>query len=1707
MKTRLFLLFLGLCSLGFQSLAQWGNSWINYGQPYVKIITDQDDIYRISHADLVAAGFPAEVSPNDLRMFHRGEQVAIFIEDGGNGEFDEDTDYVEFYGRRNDGISDVELFNRPRDQIHQYYNLFSDETAFFLTIDTGGQAGLRMSSSNEPGTGLTANTSHQQELLEVYTSKFSFGQFYPIGNPFGESKLSLYDAGQMFVGDSIMRNEFTLRSGKTFRDLRIDGLELAEQNDGKPNLEVQIVGFNNRPHNVAIHVGPDTENMRLIKADLLFNFSNFINPSSQIEWTDVSPQGRLIVRVEVVGLPDIPDDRVAVSYIKVDFPQQTDMQSADQKFFYLPASTSNQLLDIQNVLGDVAVYDVTDYRRPIRLSHTVAGNNINTVVAASAAPRKIMVRRVDGSGGIANKPVEQMDFKLDLDFVRNKNFMIISHEYLRTCNDCEYADPVQAYIDYRSSVEGGGHRVLYTDVSDIFNEFNYGEFSPLGIRRFVDYVYNAGNLRAESDAYLFLIGKSRRVDNAIQRLSNPLATRWKDLVPTMGAPGSDILFTEGLSGVRHFPAFPVGRLSVSEPQNVGYYLNKVKEKEASLKDSPWTKNFIQLSGGLTTSELLRFRGLIDQFKGKVEGDFLGANVTNLSKQTNNVVQKFNISEDINRGIGFVTFFGHSSSTFTDIDIGEVTDPSNGYDNQGRYPVFLVNGCRGGEIFRRTSFGENWLAAEGKGAVNFMAHSDVGISTVLADYTNAVYELMADTLWMTRSIGHIQQQAIANFLNTPFLDELRSTTAEQTILQGDPSIPIFGHDKVDYIVRPEDIFLRSLDGNDITAATPFFELGVVVNNGGRTTTSPLVVQVNRRLEDGTVFNLPAIEVDPIRFRDTVFYQLSNQGIDVFGDNSFEVLIDPDNLVEEGSEINNMAERTFNFPANGTFNTSPANFALINQARQNLVVQSANLRLNDKVFIVELDTVNTFDSPWMQRTTLTGKGIATWDVSLLPISFRDTVQYYWRSVFQDQSMEEEVPWANNTFTFIRNGVEGWGQTDFDQFEELNLSSVSKSPSVDEEWIFAGSTTDLRVVTYGTEHPTDANNVRSVAVDIDRNPQIPGNPCGLNTLNAVAFDKDSGQPYFVLATPNTQDPLDPLKCGREPSIINSIPEANLANLDIELSESLIRQYVDGVNEGDSVLVFSVGELSYDWPSNVTDDLQRIGIGISVINSLQTGEPFIAFGAKGAPAGSARVVLGEIAGNQDNARPARIEFNTTIIASTDSGTVQTPVIGPASQWGTLTKRIREQPGEDIVTFEVRGVMQDGTTNVLFPSVTMDELDLSSVDPSVYPFIRLFVNMEDPISATPAQLEEWVVTFDGVPEGIVSLQNEENRGVELMEGQPFEVEFKFTNISAYDFPQELDVQYTFTNQITGNSEMETTTIPAVAAGQEETFMLTIPTQGRIGLNDLEVFVNPGGAVVEQFDANNIIRLESFYNVLRDEINPNLDVTFDGVYILNGDIISPTPQIVVELRDNNPFLFKTDAAGVEIRLGSACDGCTLETIDLNGPEVELIPADENQNFRLEFSPNFLDEALGDGVYRLEVEVPDASGNQSGIGPYTVDFEVVTVSSVTHFFPYPNPFSTSTRFVFTLTGSEVPDQLKIQIFTVSGKLVREITQAEIGPIRIGQNITQYAWDGRDEFGDLLANGTYLYRVQLRSTNGTDFSRRGTSKDGAFDNGFGKLVIIR
>ncbi len=108
--------------------------------------------------------------------------------------------------------------------------------------------------------------------------------------------------------------------------------------------------------------------------------------------------------------------------------------------------------------------------------------------------------------------------------------------------------------------------------------------------------------------------------------------------------------------------------------------------------------------------------------------------------------------------------------------------------------------------------------------------------------------------------------------------------------------------------------------------------------------------------------------------------------------------------------------------------------------------------------------------------------------------------------------------------------------------------------------------------------------------------------------------------------------------------------------------------------------------------------------------------------------------------------------------------------------------------------------------------------------------------------------------------------------------------------------------------------------------------------------------------------------------------------------------------------------------------------------------------------------------------------------------------------YPNPFSTSTRFVFTLTGSEVPQSMKIQIMTITGKIVKEVFMNEMGNIHIGNNMTDYTWDGTDQFGDKLANGLYFYQVKAM-LNGNNMDHYGTSSDQYFKKGIGKMYLMR
>ena len=1671
----------------------YGNEWIDFNQTYYKLTVAENGIYRLTFNNLVDAGFPVNaVDPRRIQIFHRGVEQAIRIEGQEDANFDAG-DFIEFYGQANDGTLDTELYLAPGDQPHTFYNLFSDASAYFLTWKLSPANGKRMPFFSENNvSGIPAETDHSNEILDVYTDQYSRGRTYPEGGNNSKTWLAQFDMGEGWIGPNIQLGQF--------RDFSFN-LTNSNQAGSKPKLNLLLVGNNNREHHVSILVGPNAGSMRTLTT-AEFNFYRKYLLLEDLAWSDVGADGALIVRVSVS--PEGGPDVVAPGFIKITYPQNFDMAGEKTKILNLannPAGKS--YVEVTGAPAQVDLYDITGLSDIRRIGFNNQSGLLDFVVDNSVSGRKILVN----ANGFLSPNIQKINFRA-ID-PSDHDYIIISHQDLRQPTSA-VDDPVENYAAYRASLAGGEFDTLLVNIDQLYNQFSYGEQTPLAIRRFANFMLQSGNLR-----YIFLIGKALSLETRIRRTNvyyrkSPQSFSLSNLVPTSGVPGSDAALIAGLGGNVDLAPVPIGRLNAREPEEVLVYLNKVIEMEAVPFDDLWRKNIIHLSGGQTASELVLFAGFVDRFKNIAEDVYLGGKVSTINKSDNSVVQLFNISEQVNKGVSLITFYGHSSASVTDIEIGNVSNELMGYNNKARYPAILVNGCDAGDIFNTFfTFGEDWIFTPGKGALNFMAHSTTGFVSQLKNHTNIFYSTAyGDSTFFGQSIGNIIVETNKRFLENFGNSKANITQSQEVILQGDPAIKLFGASQPDFSVKKEDVFFQSVDGGEVTAADETLRIGIIVENYGRVSTDSIAININRTLSNGVNFNYDTLKFAPVFYQDTIFYDVPMGG-NAFGNNSFEIQIDARNLVPEMNEGNNTAFTTFFIPLSGTANILPHNYGVINSQPVMLIAQSTDPFSETRLFLFEIDTVSTFDSPFKKTHSVEARVVARWQTDLLgDVPAHDSTVYYWRTKFANPQPGEEDSWSESSFIYIKDSPEGWSQTRFDQFSEAVVTGLDNNETT-QSWQFKESQTSLEAVTYGELHP-DSNPV-NIKLTVQNIPFIissPGNRiCRNNSMNALAFDHQTGLPYVVLSFTN-RDVSDLRRCGRLPQLINNFTNSDIVN------NLFMDQYIDGVSTDDYVLMMSLGSVSYNtWPATTIAKMEEIGVASATISAMQAGEPLIILGKKGAAPGTATVITADGA-SAIPANEQQISLNEMLLSKFKQGSIGSTLIGPALSWNNFVHKVKisEQPQTDLFDFDIYGIDLSGNETKLFDNIQADEIDMTGIDATAYPFLKIRYDIKDEVNLTPSQLKSWQVFYEPTPEGILYLTEEamENFDSDRQEGESVETDFIFENISTRQFTDSLTVSYSLFNQSNRSATESSFKINEPAPGQATPFRLSLDTNDKAGKNNLNVFVNPR-LEVEQSYNNNIIDITNALIVNKDTINPIIDVVFDGIYILDGEIVSPSPLISISLKDENKTLLKKDTVGIAVFLGVPCQDCTPDDgcqnceftkINFSDPTVRYFEATENSDFKVEYQP----EQLEDGLYTLLVQAADASGNQSGIEPYKIRFEVINESSITNFYPYPNPFSTSTRFVFTLTGSEIPDQIKIQIMTVTGKIVREITQNELGAIRVGNNISDFAWDGRDEFGDQLANGVYLYRV-IMGGNAADIKKRETAADKAFKKGFGKLYLLR
>jgi hypothetical protein len=211
-------------------------------------------------------------------------------------------------------------------------------------------------------------------------------------------------------------------------------------------------------------------------------------------------------------------------------------------------------------------------------------------------------------------------------------------------------------------------------------------------------------------------------------------------------------------------------------------------------------------------------------------------------------------------------------------------------------------------------------------------------------------------------------------------------------------------------------------------------------------------------------------------------------------------------------------------------------------------------------------------------------------------------------------------------------------------------------------------------------------------------------------------------------------------------------------------------------------------------------------------------------------------------------------------------------------------------------------------------------------------------------------------------------------------------------------------------------------------------------------------------------------NGLVDNTPPEIDLYLNDENFVSGGVTDSKPLLIAKISDENGINTSGNGIGHDITL--TLDGNAAEAYVLNNfYEADL---DTYKSGKVQYQFTDLEE----GQHQMTLKVWDVNNNSAEV---TIDFVVAKKENLTisHLLNYPNPFTTHTDFYFEHNQLHSLTEVRIEIFTVTGKLVKTIYTDVNSCAYRSEAIS---WNGLDEYGDKLARGVYIYRLTVKSENG-------------------------
>ncbi|MES2780804.1 MAG: C25 family cysteine peptidase, partial [Bacteroidota bacterium] len=1288
-------------------MAQYGFEWIKPYQTYYKFYIGQDGVARINASVLQSAGINmATLNPAHIQIFKNGKEQPVYVKGQDDGVFNL-TDFVELYVEHNKGDLDSVLY-ATGNQPHQYYSLFSDTACYFLTIlpDTTAVQPLRFTVSNDFNySGYTPEDYFTDELVIAPTVE------YLDGPNMASSELkyltSDYEKGEGWAGARV-----GLGQSQTY------SLNTASKYTGAGNASasIKVIGASDavrngsgQNHHVNVSVSSDNSFFTTAVDHI---YAGYEQPSFTVGINLSNIGNTTYFRIESIGDLGVVSDFNSLSYITLNYPRTYNWNNSTFKRWKVLNTKGGLKTRLEFTAygnGGQTTPTLLDFTTQTRINAFYASGSVSALIVNDGKIHDVVL--FDSAQVISITQLHRAAFASLKP--AGAQYIIITHSKLDTA--------ATKYEEHRLKK----YSVLKVLTEDLFDTYYYGVKHPLAIKQFASYLVKVAPQKPE---YLLLLGKGYQNDKIripTVGVPDPVDYNNRNYVPVLGMPGADALYTAGITNDGGYPEVPIGRIPALNNTELQHYLTKLIYYETS-PDSllEWQKNTLHISGGNNDNEQQRFAGQINKNKTVIEGQFVGAKVISFAKNSSDATQanlKQKIIDTQNQGVTLLSFIGHASLTVLDVDIGSI----NELDNNLKYPFYYFNGCNVGNVGEvdvngtGNIYGKDYLCAENKGAIGWLAHSNFTFDGTLFNMMDAFYSRYCNTQYRA-PIGDIMK-SIGAASNTA--DMLTKSHIIQWQLQGDPALILDNNALPDYKIAANDLYVTPLN---VTVQEDSFAVNIIVTNLGKATSDSVTIAIKHQLPNGSIVNLPALKFAPVYYKDTFRYWVKYPDMKiVLGNNSLEVSIDYANGVLEGNEFNNKAVLSVFVAGSGVSALLPYKYEIVTGDSVTIIGQNNNILIQNASYIFELDTTVLFNSPsFVSSGAIAGSAIPKWKVKL---ALTDSQAYYWR-VRLNVPVNEGGVWDQSSFTAIKNAAKGFAQVDFSQYTDFTQANQLQLDTITRQIEFTSRYNVVKAFIARWEHGGMG------VLDPYFNTPKASN-CIPNGTVCVLFDKETLK--------RTSQPNYPNNC-----VVNNLGDIYnyyAFNTATPAGQNEFMSFVDSVSKGAYIAAYSYYYAGADvWPQAMRDKLTSMGLTkVAAAGSFYNSFSFIA--KKGYPLESVEDTIFDNSGffQYDSVYKSPLATSERqIIGTNTNGYFETQLLGPAVSWNTCRLQFSAVEPNDEYLLKVFGVKNDLTDTLLKTGYKTSSLDLSDINAVTYPFIRLHIDLVDSINLTPQQPAKIMVTY-----------------------------------------------------------------------------------------------------------------------------------------------------------------------------------------------------------------------------------------------------------------------------------------------------------------------------------------------------------------------------